>query len=90
MGNIIIHYLDKFNEFSISSRIKIQSKYSNKKGIYLWVNNINNKSYVGKSMNLYQRILFYLKPGYIHKTHKNCLFVLLLLYMVLKILRCIY
>ena len=26
-------------------------------GIYLWVNNINNKSYVGKSVDLFYRLV---------------------------------
>ena len=40
-------YLDKYSDFSIKNRKIIKEKYYNKTGIYLWLNNINNKSYVG-------------------------------------------
>jgi hypothetical protein len=40
-------YLDKYNDFSFKNRKIIKEKYLKKMGIYLWVNNINNKSYVG-------------------------------------------
>ena len=40
----------------------------NKSGIYLWVNNINKKSYVGKSVNIFNRLnKNYLSNSYIFK-----------------------
>jgi len=46
----------------------IKEKYYNKTGIYLWVNNTNNKSYVGKSVNLFNRLnKNYLSNSYIFK-----------------------
>ena len=50
-------YLDKYNDFSFNRRKIIKEKYLKKKtGIYLCFNNINNKSYVGKSVNLFNRL----------------------------------
>ena len=52
-------------------------------GIYLWVNNINNKSYVGKSVDLFNRLnKNYLSNSYIflkkkQKIKTKWLFVLL-------------
>jgi excinuclease UvrABC nuclease subunit len=61
-------YLDKYSDFSIKERKIIKEKYYNKTGIYLWVNNINNKSYVGKSVNLFNRLnKNYLSNSYIFK-----------------------
>lgn len=56
---------EKFNDFSYSGRIIIKEKYSKIAGIYLWVNNINHRCYVGKSINLYLRFSNYLSPSYI-------------------------
>jgi GIY-YIG catalytic domain len=70
-----IKYLDKYNDFSYRDRTIIKQKYFKLKGIYLWINNINNKSYVGKSVNLYLRISKYfscsaLRTNYIY-TNKS-------------------
>ena len=47
-------YLGKYKDFSFNHRKFIKDKYKKKKqtkiGIYLWVNNLNNKSYVGKQL----------------------------------------
>jgi len=56
---------EKFNDFSYSGKSIIKKKYSKIQGIYLWVNNKNNRSYVGKSINLYLRFSKYLSPSYI-------------------------
>ena len=61
-----ISYLDKFNEFNYEGRSLIKNKYNKIQGIYLWINNINNKSYVGKSVNLYQRLSQYLSLSYLN------------------------
>ena len=58
-----LHYIkdkDCFTDFSSKGKSIIKTKYFKKQGIYLWVNNTNNKSYVGKSVNLYQRLSKYL------------------------------
>jgi excinuclease UvrABC nuclease subunit len=33
-------------------------------GVYLWLNRVNGKMYVGSSMNLYSRISGYLRPPF--------------------------
>nr|YP_010721243.1 GIY-YIG homing endonuclease [Cyathus striatus]WDS46394.1 GIY-YIG homing endonuclease [Cyathus striatus]WDS46429.1 GIY-YIG homing endonuclease [Cyathus striatus] len=66
-----IKYLDKYDDFSYKNRKFIKDKYYNKRGIYLWVNNSNNKSYVGKSVNLFNRLnKNYLSSDYINR-NKN-------------------
>jgi hypothetical protein len=64
-SNSII-YADKYNDFSYIGRSEIRKKYNKVKGIYLWINNINKRSYVGKSVNLYLRLSKYLSSNYIY------------------------
>jgi hypothetical protein len=66
-----IKYIDKFHDFSYSGINIIKQKYKKIKGIYLWVNNVNNKSYVGKSVNLYQRLSKYFSSKYIKNNSKK-------------------
>lgn len=61
---------DCFTDFSYSGKSKIRIKYKKVQGIYLWVNNTNNRCYVGKSVNLYQRLGEYLSTTYIQKNKK--------------------
>src|SRR5882762_598233 len=63
-----ISYVDKYNDFSSApqGRRIIRQKYKKIPGIYLWSNNINNKCYVGKSVNLYLRLSKYLSTKYIN------------------------
>jgi NADH-ubiquinone oxidoreductase chain 5 len=61
-----IIYADKYNDFSYIGRSEIRKKYNKVKGIYLWINNINKRSYVGKSVNLYLRLSRYLSSNYIY------------------------
>ena len=56
---------EKFNDFSYNGRSIIKKNYSKIPGIYLWVNNVNSRCYVGKSINLYLRFSKYLSPSYI-------------------------
>ena len=63
-----INYLDKYNDFSYNGRMIIKQKYLKLQGIYLWINKINNRSYVGKSVNLYLRISKYFSIKYINIT----------------------
>lgn len=53
---------------------KIRIKYKKVQGIYLWVNNTNNSCYVGKSVNLYQRLSKYLSTTYIQKNKNKMAF----------------
>jgi hypothetical protein len=73
-------YLDKYSDFSFNLRKFIQKKYlkkTNKKmGNYLWIKNINNKSYVGKSVDLFKRLnKIYIYNYYIFKNKEKWLFV---------------
>jgi GIY-YIG catalytic domain len=63
-----IKYKDKFTKFNYENRAIIKQKYNKIKGIYLWINNINSRSYVGKSVNLYQRVSKYFSSEYLNKT----------------------
>jgi group I intron endonuclease len=60
----------KYNDFSYIGRSVLKQKYLKIPGIYLWVNKINNKCYVGKSINLYLRFSKYLVPSYFYN-NKN-------------------
>jgi group I intron endonuclease len=67
-----IKYLDKYEMSKLLSnndiKNSIKKKYLGKPCIYLWVNNINNKSYVGKSINLFNRLnKNYLSNSYINR-----------------------
>ena len=54
----------------------IKEKYLNKNGSYLCVNNINNNYYVGKSVNIFNRLnKNYLSNSYIFKNKEKWLFV---------------
>lgn len=66
----ILSNFDKYNDFSYNERSIIKQKYIKIPGIYLWVNNMNKKCYVGKSINLYLRFSKYLSPSYIN-SNKN-------------------
>ena len=57
--------IDVFTGFNQSVKTNIKQKYQGVKGTYLWVNNINGKSYVGKSINLHQRISKYFSASYL-------------------------
>lgn len=59
---------DKFMDFSYNGRINLKNKYKGKPGIYLWVNRLNKRSYVGKSVDLYTRISKYFSDKYIFNT----------------------
>jgi NADH-ubiquinone oxidoreductase chain 5 len=61
-----IIYEDKYDDFSYIGRSEIRKKYSKVQGIYLWINNVNKRSYVGKSVNLYLRLSKYLSLNYIN------------------------
>uniref|UniRef100_A0A896Z1S3 GIY-YIG endonuclease n=1 Tax=Coniophora olivacea TaxID=85977 RepID=A0A896Z1S3_9AGAM len=54
---------DKLTNFR--DRSKIKQKTHKVAGIYLWVNNITQRCYVGKSVNLYIRLIKYLSATYI-------------------------
>jgi hypothetical protein len=61
-----VKFLDKYSNHNHSSRKIIKQKYNKVTGIYLWVNTITNRSYVGKSVNLHQRITKYFSAAYIN------------------------
>ena len=64
-------YIDKYTDFSYSERLIIKKKYNKIPAIYLWLNNINNKSYVGKSVNVYQRMSKYFSKKYLINNKKK-------------------
>lgn len=51
------------------NKAKILEDNRNRAGVYRWVNNINNKTYIGSSINLSQRFYKYLSVK--HLTEKN-------------------
>lgn len=63
-----VNYIDKFTDYTYNGKTIIKQKYLKVKGIYLWVNEITGKSYVGKSINLYQRFNQYFSTYYINNT----------------------
>jgi len=62
-------YLDKYNDFSSfrNHRKFLKENYLKKGGISLGVNNINNKSSVGKTVELLNKYKKYLSNSYIFK-----------------------
>ena len=67
----VLFNTSKYNDFSYIGRSVLKQKYIKIPGIYLWVNKINNKCYVGKSINLYLRFSKYLAPSYINNNKNN-------------------
>jgi len=66
-------YLDgkeMFMDFSYNGRLVLKNKFKGIPGIYLWVNKNNNRSYIGKSVNLYIRISKYFSTNYIRTKKK--------------------
>jgi len=57
-------------DLSYNGRLVLKFKFKGIPGIYLWVNKNNNRSYIGKSVNLFIRISKYFSTNYI-RTNKN-------------------
>jgi hypothetical protein len=52
----------------------LNKKTSGKSGVYLLLNNVTNKYYVGSGIDLYKRLSRYFQTGYLeYKTQKNLL-----------------
>ena len=69
MKNILIKLKIKphiIYENSLDARF-ILTNYKNKKGVYLWYNNINDKFYIGSSVNLYNRLKAYFNMNSLKK-----------------------
>lgn len=60
----------KFTDFSFNGKKMLKRKLLKIKGIYLFINSLNNKSYVGKSNNLYVRLTKYFSSNYLN-SNKN-------------------
>ena len=82
----VLFNTSKYNDFSYIGRSVLKQKYLNIPGIYLWVNIINNKCYVGKSINLYLRFSKYLASSYINNNKNKMAIVELYLNMRLNFL----
>ena len=73
-NNTIIRFFStELNPFityndSLLYKLNVQKENKNKSGIYRWVNNINNKSYVGSSVNLYSRLTNYYSIKYLNRS----------------------
>lgn len=48
-------------------KINILKEVKNKSGIYMWTNNINNKKYIGSSVNINRRLLEYFNVNRLQK-----------------------
>jgi hypothetical protein len=68
--NYNIQVIDKYNEFDPLSKLDFKSKYNKVPGVYMWVNHLTHKSYVGRSKIFYSRLNNYLSPYYLNK-NKN-------------------
>lgn len=69
--NSTIKYLDIFNSINAQNRVIVKQKYNKVAGIYMWLNNINGRCYIGSSINLYSRMNNYLSPYYISRTKEK-------------------
>ena len=58
-------------ENSYTLKINILAENKNKSGIYMWTNNITNKSYVGSAVNLSNRFKNYYNRSYLIKERKS-------------------
>lgn len=57
---------DKLGELSVQNRILQENR--KKCGVYIWINKINNKIYVGSSINLSKRFVKYFNQDALSKT----------------------
>lgn len=64
-------YVERFSNLTPDVRYWIKKKYEGVAVIYLWVNKINGKSYVGKTINLKQRLNNYLDVYYLNKVKSS-------------------
>lgn len=59
----------KYNNADID-KVNIFADNRNKVGVYRWINNLNNKTYVGSSINLSVRFYTYYSLGYLAKSNR--------------------
>lgn len=59
---------DLFNQENFH---EIRNKFTDKRGVYIFTNNLNKQQYVGSSGNLKTRLSSYLRPGYIKDQSKR-------------------
>lgn len=61
---LILKNIEKIYKDPINQRDEIFKDLNSKSGIYCWLNKINNKYYIGSSINLNNRINDYFQDGY--------------------------
>lgn len=69
--NSDVKYLDCYNNLDFKNKSLIRQRYAKVSGIYMWLNHLNNKCYIGSSKNLYSRMNNYLSPYYISRNEKK-------------------
>lgn len=70
LDNLPLNYVERFVNVSYS-HYEIKTNYRKCSLIYLWFNKINNKTYVGKTVNLAARLSKYLNPNYLNKHRQS-------------------
>jgi hypothetical protein len=60
-----IIYVKKYLNLTVSGRYIIKSNFKGKAVIYLWKNKINGRSYVGRTINLWNRLTKYSSNAYL-------------------------
>lgn len=70
----------KFYKNVDADKIKILSDNKGKSGIYLFINLVNNKIYIGSAINLYKRFYNYYNTNYLKKGNSMAIYKALLKY----------
>jgi hypothetical protein len=74
-------YVKKFSHLNKEIKYNIKNEFKEKSVIYLWVNTLNNKTYVGRSINLPSRLDKYFNDKYLNDmSSKMPIFAALLKY----------
>lgn len=60
-------YIEKYSNLTYSDKYTIKSKYKNQSIIYLWINMINGRSYVGRTVNISSRLDKYFNRHFVSK-----------------------
>jgi group I intron endonuclease len=63
-------FIECFDVGTSSERYLVKTKYKKKAAIYLWVNNLNGRKYVGRTNNLAKRLAQYADKFYLNRTKR--------------------
>jgi hypothetical protein len=65
------NYVEKFENLTPKQKYNIKRKYKNTAVIYLWLNKLNGKCYIGSTINLSSRLANYFDSYYLNNTKEK-------------------